>query len=159
MNPAALIAVIKINLLRRPLWQADTVQECLGITRAKLVEMIQSGEVPWAWNIGLGHSRKELRILGLSIVELQSGPIRGIGSTRNFGLPEVAGLILPKTRETLRGRELQMLFQCNPDTIRHLHDAGELDRVPEKLDKHGPNSSPRYTKASLVRFLETRRIT
>ena len=32
------------------------------------------------------------------------------------------------------------------------------DELPEKLDKHGPNSSPHYTKASLVKFLEKRRI-
>ena len=51
MNPAALIAVIKINLLRRPLWQADTVQRGLGITRARLIEMIEAGEIP-----GLGTS-------------------------------------------------------------------------------------------------------
>jgi hypothetical protein len=158
MNPNALIAVIKINALRRPLWQADTVQECLHISRGRLVQMIEAGEIAWAWNIGRGNTRRELRILGHCIVELQTGPIAEIGNTRNLGLPEVVNLILPKTRQTLRGRELQKLFSCNPDTIRKLHLDGYLDKVPEKLATVGPNSSPRYTRASLVNFFAKRRI-
>ena len=158
MNPAALIAVIKINVLRRPLWQAETAQECLDVSRAKLMQMIESGEISWAWNIGMGNTRQEIRILGHCVVELQTGPINGIGSTRNLKLPEVINLILPKTRQTLRGRELQRLLLCNPDTIRKLHQAGDLEKVAETIAKVGPDSSPRFTRAGLIRFLEKRRL-
>jgi len=158
MNPIALIATIKINLLRRPLWESETVQECLDIKRAELVAMIESGELAWAWDIGLGNNRRELRILGHCVVEKQTGKIKEIGATRNLALPEVIDLILPATRQTMRGRELQRLFLTNPDTIRQLRIAGELERVPENLPKHGPNASPRYTRESLVKFLTKRRI-
>ena len=158
MNPVALIATIKINLLRRPLWESDSVEECLDISREKLMAMIECGELAWAWNIGLGSTRQELRILGHCVVERQMGVIPQIGATRNLKLPDVVNLILPGTRETLRGTELQKLFLCNPDQIRRLRVSGDLEVVPESLPPGGPNSSPRYTRASVAKFLEKRRV-
>lgn len=159
ISPAAIIATIKINLLRRPLWESHTVQDCLDIKRDRLIEMIEAGELAWAWNIGLGGNRREVRVLGHCVVERQTGVIPQIGATRNLKLAEVVDLILPRVRQTLRGRELQSLFLCNPDAIRQLRMAGELDLVAETLPKHGPNASRHYTRESLVKFLERRRIT
>jgi hypothetical protein len=160
ISPAALIATIKVNLLRNPLWTPEAAQQCLEVKREQLVAMIQSGEIAWAWNIGrAGATRSELRILAACVIERNVGIIPQIGATRNLKLAEVVNLILPAMRPTLRGRELQKLFMCNPDTIRKLRLAGNLEMVPEVLDKHGPNSSPRYTRDSLVKFFARRRIT
>ena len=158
MNPAALIAVIKINCLRRPLWHPCTVEECLDISRPQLNALIESGELAWAWNIGSGSARKEIRILAHCVAEKAMGVQVALGATRNLKLPEVLNLILPTTRETLRGTELQRLFHARPDLIHDLHAAGELERVKESQPATGVNASPRYTRNSVAKLLENRRI-
>ncbi|MGA2028548.1 MAG: hypothetical protein ABSG87_00530 [Verrucomicrobiota bacterium] len=159
MNPAALIATIKVNLLRRPLWHPATVEECLDIQRPKLTALLDSGELPWAWNLGAGRARKELRILAHCVVERVMGELKEIGATRNLKLPEVVNLILPQKREALRSVEIQRLFHCRADMLRDLHKAGEIKKVSENLPGHGPNASPRFTRESLAALLEKRRIT
>lgn len=159
MNPLALMAVIKINLLRRPLWHPCTVEECLDISRVKLNAMIDNGELPWAFNLGNGSARKEVRILAHCVMEKATGPLAAIGATRNLELPEVVNLILPQKRESLRCIELQRLFHVSPDLIHFLNEAREIERVKENLPAVGPNASPRFTRASLAAMLEKRRIT
>jgi len=158
MNPAAYIAAIKINLVRRPLWHPGTVEECLDIARPRLNAMVENGELPWAWNFGSGRARKEIRILGHCVIERTLGTNPTIGATKNLNLPAVVNLILPQKRESLRCVELQRLFHSGPDLIRDLSDAGEIKKVSERLPATGPNASPRFTRASLVRLLEKRRI-
>ncbi len=160
MNPVAVIAVIKINLLRRPLMHPSVAEDCLDVSRTRFDAMIESGELPWAWDLSSGRSRnrKEVRVLAHSVVERATGPIQAIGATRNLKLPEVVNLILPQTRETLRGAELQRLFHVSSDLIRNLSDAREIKRVNERLPAVGPNASPRFTFASLVELLSRRRI-
>ena len=158
ISAQAIIATININLLQRPLWRDYFVQECLGIDRRRLLNMIQSGQLAFAWNIGFGNKTKELRILAHCVVENQTGPIAGIGRTRDLELPEVLKLLLPQRRETLRAVELQRLFWVNPDMIREFGKRGDLKKLRENLPKQGPNSSPRFTVASVAKFLEERRI-
>ena len=97
MNPAAIIAAIRINLLRRPLWHLATAEGCLDISRVKLTALIESGELPWAWNLGNGPARKEIRILAHCVVEKATGTLPAIGATRNLRLPEVINLVLPQS--------------------------------------------------------------
>jgi hypothetical protein len=158
ITPTALLATIRLNLLRRPLMHACAAEECLDVSRLKLAALIEAGELPWAWDFGTGHARKEVRLLAACVVERASGPIPAIGATRNLRLPEVLALILPEKRETLRSAELQRLFHAGRDLIHDLHEAGEIKRVSEKLPATGPNASPRFTRASVVRLLEQRRI-
>lgn len=120
--------------------------------------LIEQGEISWAWDFGLGHTRKEIRILAHSVVERITGPVPAIGATRNLNLPEVVGLILPQTRESVRGAELQRLFHASANLMRDLSRTGEIKRIPERLPAQGPNASPRFTRASLVKLLEKRRI-
>ena len=158
MNPVALVATIKINLLRRPLWHPSTVEECLDIFRPRLDSMLEDGSLPWAFDLGVGRYRKEPRILAHCVVERVMGPIPAIGETRNLRLPEVVNLILPQQRETLRAVELQRWFHAKPDLIRDLGCAGEIKKVKEQLAKQGPKASPRFTRESVVKLLEKRRI-
>lgn len=158
MNPVALMAVIKINLLRRPLWHPILVQECLEVSRVKLRAMIDNGELPWAWNFGRGTAKKEIRILAHSVVEKTIGPLAAIGATRNLKLPEVINLLLPQTRASMRATELQRLFCVSHDLIIDLHRQREIQIVRENLPAVGFNASPRFTRASLAAMLEKRRI-
>ena len=156
-SPQAIIATIKINVPRRPLWQAETVQECLEISREKLMALIESGELAWAFNIGIGQTRQEIRVLGHCVVEKQSGPIPGLGRTRSLNLPEVLNLVLP-ARPQLRATEVQRIFCCQHHQVHKLIRLGEFAKVQEQLPKCGPNGSPHVTRASVAKFLEKRRM-
>lgn len=149
---------ITVNLLRRPLWHPCTVEECLDIMRRELMAMVDCGQLPWAWDLGTSSKRKELRILGHSVIESAMGPIPAIGATRNLGLPEVVNLILPQSRTNFRSTELQRLFHSGPDLIHTLSANGEIEKIREKISVKGANSSPRYTRRSVARLLEKRRV-
>ncbi|HEX3857686.1 MAG TPA: hypothetical protein VHY30_10380 [Verrucomicrobiae bacterium] len=146
-----------MNLFRRPLWAASTVEDALDVSQRNLAAMIDNDDLSWAWDFSTGRTRKEVRILAHCVVEKAMGPLKEIGATRNLKLPEVVNLILPQKRETLRGAELQRLFHASANLIRDLSTAGEIKRVSEKLPSVGPNASPRFTRQSLVRLLEKRR--
>jgi len=156
ISPTALIATIKLNLMRRPLWTSEMVQTVLDIFPPRLAGMIESGELPWAFNLGNGKNRLDVRVLAASVVEHKLGPIAAIGATKNLNLPEVINLVLPQ--RNVRGAELQRIFQVGTKHIQTLSEAGDIQRVAEKLPKVGPNASPRFTRASLEKFMAKRRI-
>ena len=131
----------------------------MDVSRDRLMNMVEDGRLAWAFNISAERRRQELRILAISLIEQQSGPVVGIGATKNLRLPEVLGLILPQVRPTLKGIEVQRLLACSPGLVKDLHLTGQITRVRERLPKTGPNASPRFTCASIARFLEERRIT
>ena len=158
ISPAALIATIRINLARHPLWPLGIVQESLDVSRQQLMAMVDTGELSWVWDISTKRLRKELRVLGHCVVDRQSGPVSGIGATKSLKLPEVLNLILPQVRPSLRGVEIQRLLACSPDAVRDLHQAGELVRVKETIPSKGINASPRFTRASVAKFLSDRRL-
>lgn len=155
---AAGTQTITVNLLRRPLWHPYTVEECLDILRPRLNAMVECGELPWAWDLGTGRKRKEVRILAHCVIEHTMGREPNIGATRNLRLPEVMNLILPGQRRFMRSVELQRLFHSGPDLIHALSTSGELKKIPEKLSTKGANASPSFTRASVVKLLEDRRI-
>ena len=158
LSRATLRQPIVMNLFRRPLWHPYVVEECLDILRPRLNHMVEIGELPWAWNLGHGRQRKELRILGHCVVERAMGPIPGIGTTKNLGLPEVVNLILPTTREVFRSVELQRMFHLGPEAMSHLSESGEIKKVPQALSSSGMNASPSFTRRSVVKLLERRRV-
>ncbi len=92
ISPQAIIATIRINLLRRPLMHSSVAEECLDISRGKLNSLIESGALPWAWNLSCGGARAEIRVLAACVVERLAGPLPGVGATRNLQLPEVVNL-------------------------------------------------------------------
>ena len=155
ISPQAIIATIKVNLQRWPLWSSETAQECLGLERKELMGMIDTGEISWAFNIGLStHSSKEIRILSHCIIERASGPIPAIGATRNLKLPEVISLILPG--RDIRSTELCRLFSCSHQHVYKI--APRLKVVAKPPVKDGPNSFTVFSRVSVAGFLEKRRI-
>jgi hypothetical protein len=149
---------ITVNLSRRPLWHPCTVEECLDVLRSELNMMVESGQLPWAWDFGTGRQRKEMRILGHSVVERTMGPIPGIGATKNLELPELVDLVLPQARQVFRSAELQRMFHLGPELIVHLGETGDIEKVPEELSSKGVNASPSFTRNSVAKLLAKRRI-
>lgn len=154
MNPQALIATIKINLLRRPLWQVGTVSDCLDMTRDEVMAKIDSGEFAWAFNIAAAKSRSETRILAHCVVENAMGPLNEIGATRNLQLPQVLDLVLPK--RDIRSTELKRIFSCAHNHVHQIAQSFSVASKPTATD--GPNSFTVYHRASVAKFLTDRRI-
>ena len=61
-------------------------------------------------------------------------------------------------RKVLRSTELQRLFHSGPDLIHDLAEAGEIQKASDGSAKQGVNASPTFTRASVVKLLEKRRI-
>lgn len=161
ISPQALVATIRLNLMRRPLMCPEAVEEVLDIGRVRLNALIDCGKLPWAWDFSAigGHS-KEVRILSACVVELAAGsPVPAVGATRNLDLAAVINLVIPQKRESLRGIELQRWFHLSADWFHDMRANGELEWIPETLPKTGPKASPRFTRESVSRLLERRRIT
>lgn len=154
ISPAALMQTIKINLLRRPLFHPETVQDCLNIDRYKLLRMIESGALPFAFEVGNSLRRSEPRILALSVVEQQLGPIPLIGASRNLKLPEVIDLILPS--RDIKSTELKRILHCTNDNFRSYSNSLNIVRHPTATD--GPNSYTVYSRESVAAWLSGRRI-
>ena len=155
INPAVLLQVIKVNLLRRPLWQLATVSDCLDMPREEIEAEIESGKIPWAFNIAATtKTRQETRVLGACIVERAMGPVNGIGATQNMQLPEVLNLVLPA--RDIRSTELQRIFSC---THQHVYQLANNFRVTRKPESHdGPESCTVFARSSVASFLGERRI-
>jgi hypothetical protein len=154
ISPQALLQTIKVNCLRRPLWSIETVSDFLDISRGEVMKKIEDGSLPVAFDIGRGAKRREPRILALSAVELQTGPIQGIGATRNLKLPEAINLILPG--RDVRSTELKHLFQVGNDWCRRARENFVAIRRPDVAD--GPQAYWTFSRQSVAAWLETRRI-
>jgi len=158
ISPAAIIATIKINLLSHPLWRLEMACDVLDIQMRKLSELIQTGVLPWVFNIGTGKREGNMRVLGHCVIERQLGTIREIGATKNLKLPEVVSLCVPVQRQAIRGTELQKWWSCRPDTIQKLRDARLIETVLGERAGSGPNGSPRLVTESVKGFLAKRRV-
>lgn len=154
MNPLTLKLVIAANLKRRPLWKVKTIEDFFDLSRSKVMARIESGEFPWAFNIGLGERISEPRILGYSVMESLLGPFDNIGTTKNLQLPEVINLILPK--RDVRSTELKRLLSCNPQHVQNLADQFTITKKPTAKD--GPYSYTVFSRASVAGFLQKRRM-
>lgn len=155
MNPTALIASIQISLLRRPLLRPQTVQDCLDKTRDEVNAMIESGELAFAFDLATKPgTRTDPRIFTLCVAE-KTGWKSPAGQTKNFQLPEVIGMILPK--RDVRSTELKKLFACGSDHVYQLAKKNfTVARKPKDAD--GPNSYTVFHRASVERFLAQRRM-
>jgi len=150
------------NAIRwRPLWPVAAVQIFLNVDEYELEKQLQDGRLAWIFDIGLHppkpRRRRELRVFAWCVLESAGVSIPQLAPTRRLSFDRVAELILGK-RETLRSGELSRIFHCQRAHIRHLAAAGWLKSVAEARPRFGPTSSPRITRASIVAFLNARRV-
>lgn len=155
MNPAAIFAAINVTLLQRPLLRVETAQDCLNKSRREINAMIENGELPFAFDISTDQGRtKEPRIFTLCVAE-KTGWKSPIGETKNFQLNDVLAMVLPK--RDLRSTETARIFACSGDQIQKLAKLNfTVTRKPTATD--GPNSYTVFSRASVARWLESRRI-
>jgi hypothetical protein len=116
--------------------------------------MIESGELPFAFDLApKTASRKEPRIFSLCVAE-KAGCKLPCGATKNFSLPEVVGLILPK--RDVRSTELTRLFSCSQQQVHAMKADFITTMMPKATD--GPHSYTVFDRASVEAFLSQRRM-
>jgi hypothetical protein len=154
MSLEILIACIQIKLLRCPLMRVQTVQDCLAKTRDEVNGMIESGELPFAFDLSTKPgTRKEPRIFSLCVAE-KTGWKNSAGQTKNYHLSEVIGMILP--RRDVRSTELERILACSEQHVHTLKTNFTAIRKPAV--KSGPNSYTVFQQASVEKFLTERRM-
>ena len=154
MNPQALIACIQINLLKRPLLRVETVQDCLALSRDQVNQMIENGELPFAFNLASDSKRTDPRVFALSVAE-KTGWKNPVGQTKNLKLPEVIGMILPK--RDLRSTELERILACSHQMV--FRSKNKFTSARKPAASSGPNSYTVFTRASVETYLTQRRMT
>ena len=116
---------------------------CLGdLSRSVVERALQHGALRGV-DIGLGKTQRSLRVYRYSVEQLLNG-----------APPEkiAAAAILPHSRPDLLVRELAQLFACTTQHVYNLSAAGEI--VPPVR----VSSIPRFTRESVIAFLERREI-
>ncbi len=118
------------------------------------MEKVQSGELLFAFNIGLGR-RAAVRIFSACVVELKLGVVAKVGPTRKLDLKRVIDLILPQ--RDVRSTELKRLLSIEQQHVYRLAQIFfVVTRKPKDAD--GPNSLTVFSRASVVKFLKERRM-
>lgn len=134
--------------IRRPLMDISTAALLLDVMEAD-VEHFIADKAFVVFNIALPASgRSYLRLMTQSVLEPEK-PLVKEDSTR------LAGIILPASHITFSGVEIARLLHCSPTHVANLIKAGCL----AEIGRHSPvNESPKIAKASLARFLISRRV-
>lgn len=119
---------------------------------------IETGALPFAWDIrGAASSRREIRIWRSGLLVWLANPLAALAGITTF--PEeqtVLVSMLPHSRPELRGTELQRMFSCGHSHVINLITDGLL--VSTTKARTGANGSPRITRASVLKFLQNRRV-
>ena len=152
---AALVAALRANARRRPLWGVVSTAWLLDLNYRQVMQKIEDGSLPLAFNIGTGKRRREPRIFSASVLELAFGIDNTIGATKKLSLPAAIDLILP--RRDLRSTELKRLLSCDEKQIHVLKKDWRITTQPKAKD--GPNSFTVFSRASVAAWLTQRRIT
>lgn len=150
--PSGVVALLPQR--SRALWKVSAVEDFLGCDRDAVLRRIEDGRIAWCFVLSKREQKfDDLRCLLASVLECAGRPTGLPKRTADMTFTEVMQLIWPYNRDP-RGVELQKLFGCHPVTIRGLSERGALRISNRAQAKSGPYASHRYSKDSLVRFLE-----
>ncbi len=136
----------------RPLVPLEAIMVLLDIDEDSVLGLIDAGELRWAWNIASsGADRREIRVLRDSLLSYCA----------LSGQPADAAALWPivfgHSRDVVRSTELQRLFSCSSSHVHRL--IKDKDLVALNAATTGPNGYARITRASVIGFLNSRRMT
>ena len=139
----------------RPTVGMDGAKHLLDLSEDEVIALIEEGKLSYAWNIGLGEDRREIRILRQSIDAFWEQP-------RGTPIPESQAfkLLLPPGHDKpyLTNPQLQRALNCVSDHVLHLVAARELTLQPKTDYGRGPNGAALITVVSFRMFLNSRRL-
>lgn len=129
-------------------WAAGAL---LNKTADQVREMILSGELLWAFDIGASPVKREVRVLALSVDDCLAK------SFQDRPWLEIADWILPD-QAAVSAKDLAQSWSCDPDHVAALIRKKLLHRVPNTLWRRGPGGSPMIERSSAIEFLKSRRV-
>ena len=122
-----------------------------GISENVLKVMIESREIPWAWNIASKTSgRLERRILTACAFDAREG------EKRELTLDQVLRILYGNERAFLTGKQFYRAWNCDEGLFFKLVEEGSIE-VATKW-RRGPGGSPNLTWAAAVRFARQRKL-
>jgi len=142
----------------RTLVSMEVATHKLSVSEDEVLAMIQTGRIEWAWDIGRGAKRMELRIWRESL----SDCIRTLeGRGKAFGgmlQAHVVSMAVPPPRpdalknRLVNGVDLRHRFSCSEFLISQLIKEGELRAYGVTPNKH----TPKIVYESILDFLSRR---
>ena len=135
----------------RPLVPLEAIMVLLDIDEDSVLGLIDGGELRWAWNIAsAGSDRREVRVLRESILSYCAL------SGQPSGEESLWTIVFGHSRDVVKSTELQRLFSCSSSHVHRL--IKDKDLVALNAATTGPNGFARITRASVIAFLQARRI-
>jgi len=148
----------------RPTVGLDGAKHILDLNEDYILDLVADRALSFAWNIGLGEERREIRILRASIDHYIAHGSKPHALTE----PEAIALMLPPafqfkalqsiSRPYLTNGEIQRSLNCVSDHVLHLIESKALTLQPKTCYSRGPNGSALVTVSSFARFLKSRRL-
>jgi hypothetical protein len=113
----------------------------------------ETGDLSWAWNIGLGDAR-EIRLLTKCVEHFAA-----TGAELDWEFDRVLKAILHGYKKPfIGGTHLQILFNCSSTHVINLIEADVLAVLPGTSWNTGPKGTPLVALESFVGMLKTRRV-
>ena len=147
-SPTPATASQKIS---KPLLPLRGVCSLVNEDENRVLELIKSGEIAWAFNVALAQKRgrrKEFRILPAAVADYLKGQTCGLK------WPDVFALLLPDA-PTIRAHEASRLLNVSGDQVYRLIDGRQIIASPAR--RRGPTGSARIPVTSMVQFFQKRR--
>jgi len=160
MTPALTIPAqrrLRIKLDAGPLVTLATARGSLGLDEESIMELIETRALAWAWDIGLGQHRGEVRLLTKSARGYEQ---TGTGDNLMDASPVtiLCWILAGETKEWITGKRLRHILLCSAKLINELVDEGELRVMPGSQRRHGREGYDLVTRQSVISFLNQRRI-
>lgn len=154
-QPASPSASAALRISGNPLCDVGTARSLLGLTEDQVLGLIRKGAIRYAFD--LRQARAQCRLVRMTIRSLRDYLQKDAPAPDDqAALDNVINSILPHQRGILEARELTRVFTCGCQHITNLVNEGTLVAVRGPL--RGPGGSARITRASVVRFLNSRRM-
>lgn len=141
-----------------PMVSLAAARDITGLTVDVLQALVEEHKIAWAWDIGLGSKRKEVRLL--------TRCVRGIqvtGDTCNLAGEPWANIFRAiasraGSKPYLTTRQLCFAFACEPDLVMDLIAQRQIATLPETEIRRGRNGQALITLESINQFLTSRRL-
>ncbi len=155
--PAQRRLALKGIELESPMIGMAATRDILGLDVDTILQEIEDRKLAWAWDIGLGSTRREIRILSKCVRGYQAS--NGSCGLAEKSEEEITGWILAQDRHPwIEGVRFKFLLSCENSLINALVDCGELMVMPGSKRQSGPRGSDKIVRASAIQFLKQRRI-